>query len=182
MVFISWRGLCSDIRISGLKGKNATLKLHLKIGFRSHIWPESVQRCLQYVLSEKKWQHFYTRNCWESSEIKYSVRTEIQNLVESINFPNIHEREKLSWLIGVSRESFCVGDFLIKIVNQDLCKRNFLENLKSHEVLIHVIADWTMIFLGSKASAGIWIVLVSVTHIQMTLTTVTSLTLFPWFL
>lgn len=101
---------------------------------------------------------------------------------KSINFPNIHKREKLSWLIGVSRESFCVGDLLIKIVNQDLCKRNFLENLKSHEVLVHVIADWTMIYLGSKASAGIWIVLVSVTHIQMTLTTVTSLTLFPWFL
>lgn len=95
---------------------------------------------------KKKCQHVYTRNCWESCDNKYSVRTEIQNLVESINFPNIHEREKLWWLIGVSRESFCVGDLLIKIVNQDLCKGNFLENLKSHEVLIHVFADWTMIY------------------------------------
>lgn len=74
-----------EIRTSELKGKIDTLKLHLKSGFRSHIRPESdcAQHCIQYALSEEECQHAHTSTS-ESCDIMYSVRTEIQNLIENI--------------------------------------------------------------------------------------------------
>lgn len=136
-----------EIRISELKGKIDTLKLHLKSGFRSHIRPESdcAQHCIQYALSEEECQHAHTGTC-ESCDIMYSVRTEIHTVIESTNFPSIQEREEVKHDFGVSAEKvWAWRDHLIRNVNQDLCKRNILQNLKSHEVLI--IADWAMKYL-----------------------------------
>lgn len=134
-------------RISELKGKIDGMKLHLKSGFKSHIRPESdcKQHCIRYALSEEECQHSHTSTC-ESCDIMYNVKSEIQNVVESTNFPSIHEREEVKHDFEVSAEKVLAWrDHSIRTVNQDTCKRDILENLKSHEVLI--IADWAMKYL-----------------------------------
>lgn len=94
-----------EIRTSELKGKIDTLKLHLKSGFRSHLRPESncAQHCKQYALSEEECQHAHTSTC-ESCDIMYTVRTEIQNLIESTIVSSIHEREEVKHDFEVSAE------------------------------------------------------------------------------
>lgn len=145
MVFISWRGLCSDIRIFGII--RTLWNCILRLGFRSHTWPESAQRYLRYVLSEKSANMFILETVGNhlTSSTVFELIFKASRKYKLSRHPQ--KRKKLIWLIGFSKESFCVWDLLIKILNQDLCKRNFLEKLKSHEVLIHVIADWTMIYL-----------------------------------
>lgn len=83
-------------------------------------------------------------------------------------------------------------DHLIRNVNQDLCYRTILQNLKSLEVLI--IADWAMKYLPQtfRATQSEWfgkqgiswhmICAVICRPIQMTLTTITSLTSYSWFI
>lgn len=133
--------------ISELNRMIDNLKLHLKSGFRSHIRPESncAQHCIQYALSEEECQHVHTNKC-EYCEIMYRVKAEVKKTLESANFPSIHEKEEILHDFETAVEKIWAWrDHSIRTVNQDLCKKDILQNLKSHEVLI--IADWAMKFL-----------------------------------
>jgi hypothetical protein len=137
----------AENRRSELKEKIDVMKLHLKNGFKSHIKPESdcLQHCIQYALSEEDCQHSHTSTC-ESCDIMYSIKREIQNLIDIAKFPSIPEREEIQHDFDASTEKvWAWRNHSIRTVNQEMCKRDILEKLESHEVLI--IADWAMKYL-----------------------------------
>ncbi|XP_063416575.1 uncharacterized protein LOC134698600 [Mytilus trossulus] len=135
-------------KVDDLNESLDTLKLHLKNEFQNHLSSESDcnEHCIHLALSEKGCEHVHTTTCQPCSRM-YQIKDELQNLMTS-NFPDINSKEKEEFEhdISVSTEKIWAWrDHLIRTVNQDSCKKDLLQNLQSHEVLI--IADWAMKYI-----------------------------------
>lgn len=119
-----------------LKGKINSLRMFLKHDFQTHLSNSStcIHHCMQYALNDKPvCDHEHTNFC-TSCENLDETKESIDRCFKALSFSDEQIREELQYDIESSNEKIINWrNHCIRSVNQDLCKKDLLKQLKENQ-------------------------------------------------
>jgi hypothetical protein len=130
-----------------LKQDIKALKLHLRNEFSTHLKEESscIQHCIRHALSESPCDHSHTESCLPCSSIT-KVSNDVTDWISTDAKSDHSLKEEIEHDVNQSLEKISNWrNHILRNVNQESCKSDFLRNIQDHQVLL--ISDWAMKYL-----------------------------------